>query len=65
MFDSGFLLSQELHFRIVDVVYRMSLRLAGDHFNAAFAQVGVLGAGSYSWPVVPTALAFFVGAFLC
>ena len=39
--------------------------LAGDDFDAAGAQVGVLGAGSYDWPVVPAALAFFIGAFLC
>jgi len=36
--------------------------LAGNDFDAAFAQIGVLGAGSYGWPVVPAALAFLVVA---
>jgi len=38
---------------------------ATNNFDAAFAEIGILGVGSYSGPVVPAALAFFGGAFLC
>ena len=36
--------------------------LSGNHFDTAFAQVGVPGVCSYGWPVVPAALAFLVVA---
>ena len=35
--------------------------LAGDDFDSAFAQIDVIGAGSYGWPVVSAALTFFMG----